>query len=105
MGAQVSQAMKKARKLLAANPHETDAEIARRAGLHTSSLGKDRVCRAIRAAHAKPSKSAQALALIEQGMPRKQAEQQIGLHPRSIDTYLARLKKKQQQEKDDGENS
>jgi len=47
MGAQVSQAMKKARKLLAANPNMPQAEIARKSGLHRSAVGKDATCRAI----------------------------------------------------------
>lgn len=102
MGAQVSQAIKKARKLLRESPGTPQAEIARRVGCTSGAISKDSVCRAIRAAHPQPSKVAQGAALVEAGvMSQREAARQVGVHESAISKFR---KRQQQQEKDDGEN-
>lgn len=99
MGAQTSAAMKKARKLLAANPDQTDKELARRAGLHHSSPGKDAVCQAIRAKHPKPSKVAQAAALVESGaLNQRDAAIYFGVSESAVSKFRKRQQQKEQQD-------
>lgn len=87
---------------LTAGKSPSDAEIARRAGLHGSSMGKDPVCRSLRELHSKPSKVSQAVALVDSGATiQREAARQVGVHESAISKY--RLRQKLKQENTNGE--
>jgi hypothetical protein len=102
-GRPLTEAQKKARRLIRANPDWSAGKIASMCGLTRDAVQKDAVYKLRRKQDDRPAKVAAGAALVEAGEAnQRQAAQQMGVHESAISKFRTRQKLKQENE--DGKN-